>query len=524
MARYTFMDNRDREELENSLQEKTNTNSNIVSYFNLQRTGKVYTVRFPLWETSNTSSGEKLDDNSGLVCLPSTATEHRTNDYESIPLFRTYDCNAHVTDDGIRIVDAINGNTNFKDTGKVDVFVLGMSYYEKYWIEDGYWYYSRTDLPKEGYTLALECQNKDGSDQGFALYGKYVCGRVDGMIYSSKGLAPARNSLSYNSNITEFHKKGKKYCGGMLCDYKYIMTTFYLMNATLNTQSVMAGCTSYNFQYCTTVAETSANRIVVTNSQAANIIVGGYVSIGDNGDSTKASDRSSNLVHNLADTAKVLSKSVYDEEHTSIVIDATFTTTETTWISSMHWKSGFSDNVMGRFGSPCPDVQSLTNGKYPIVINGIELMVGGYEIGSNAIVDIVDENGTRDIYVMNNAEQLSSNITTIKNTYVKLDNSIHVTNLNAWNYITGMHIDVENGTMTITNAGETGSGSSTGFADGIYADTGTTGQREFLLLGAFWNGSSAGLSCLYAGDGLGAAGWNVLSRLSINGVGVNCVA
>ena len=151
-------------------------------------------------------------------------------------------------------------------------------------------------------------------------------------------------------------------------------------------------------------------------------------------------------------------------------------------------------------------------------------MVGGYEIGSNAIMDVVDANGTRDIYVMNDAEQLSSNITTIKNTYVKLDNSIHVTNLNAWNYTTGMYVDVENGTMTITNAGETGSGSSTGFADGIYVDTGTTGQREFLLLGHLGHGSNAGLSYLRADFGLGYARWSVLSRLSINGVGVNCVA
>ena len=109
---------------------------------------KLYTVKFPLWETSQTSSGEKLDDNAGLIRLMSTATEHRTDDYENIPLFKTYDCNAYVTEDGERIVSALKGQDGFKDTGKNDVFVLGMSYYEKHWLEDGYWYYSRTDLPK----------------------------------------------------------------------------------------------------------------------------------------------------------------------------------------------------------------------------------------------------------------------------------------------------------------------------------------------------------------------------------------
>lgn len=38
----------------------------------MQRTGKVYTVKFPLWDTSNISAGEKIDYIKGLICLPST--------------------------------------------------------------------------------------------------------------------------------------------------------------------------------------------------------------------------------------------------------------------------------------------------------------------------------------------------------------------------------------------------------------------------------------------------------------------
>lgn len=534
MAKYVMMDNRDKEALEMSLQEKTNLNATVVSYFNMLRTGKVYTVKFPLWETSQTSNGEKLDDNAGLVCLPSTAAEHRQDDYESIPLFRTYDCNAHATEDGVRIIDALKGNANFKDTGENDVFVLSMSYYEKYWVEDGYWYYSRTDLPRDGYTLAVECQKKDGSDQGFAVYGKYVAGLVNGNLYSSKGLIPARycsgrsddlsRAISYNGNITEFGKRGKYYTGGMLCDYKYIMTTFYLMFATLNSQSIMAGCTSYTNQHVTAVAEENTNRIILTNAQAANFIVGGYVSIGDNGDATKTPDRNILTCHNKAECVKVLAKEAYDDSNTAIVVDATFTTTTTTWISTFHWRSGFSDSVNGRTGSPCPDTSGLTNGKYPMLLNGIELMVGGYEVGSNAIMDIVDAAGTRDIYLTNDATKLTTDVTTAKSTYIKLEESIHPTTLNAWNYITAMTIDVTNGAMTIKSAGETNSGSSTGFADGLYVDRASSGQREFLLLGLLGDGSLCGLAYLYAHGGLGHASWFILTRLSINAIGVNRVA
>lgn len=514
--------------------DKTNLNTTVKNFFNLMRTGKVYTVKFPLWETSQTSNGEKLDDNAGLVCLPSTAAEHRQDDYENIPLFRTYDCNAHVTEDGVRIIDALKGNANFEDTGENDVFVLGMSYYEKYWVEDGYWYYSRTDLPRDGYTLAVECQKKDGSDQGFAVYGKYVTGLVNGNLYSSKGLIPARycagrsddlsRSISYNRNVTEFKKRGTYYTGGMLCDYKYIMTTFYLMFATLNSQSIMAGCTSYNNQYVTAVAEENTNRIVLTNVQAANFIVGGYVSIGDNGSSTSAPDRNILACHNKAECVKVLAKETYDDSNTAIVVDATFTTTTTTWISTFHWRSGYSDFVNGRTGSPCPDTSGLTNGKYPMLLNGIELMVGGYEVGSNAIMDIVDAAGTRDIYLTNDATKLTTDVTTAKSTYTKLEESIHPTTLSAWNHITAMTIDVTNGAMTIESAGETNSGSSTGFADGLYVDVASSGQREFLLLGNLWYGSHCGLACLLAASGLGDAYWAVLARLSINAIGVNRAA
>ena len=509
--------------------EKGDLTSSIVASFSLQRNKKVYTVKFPLWETSQSSIGEKLDDNETLICLPSTAAEHAQNDYESIPLFRTYDCNAHVTDDGERLIDSIAGDKDFKDTGKNDVFVLGMSYYEKSWIENGYWYYSRTALPKEGYTLAKECQTPDGRDQGFAVYGKYVCGLLDGILYSSKGLVPARQCegnknagniyISYNNNINYFKKKGKYYTGGLLCDYKYISTSFWLMFATINSQSVMAGVTNWNTQCRNLVAETGTNRVIVSKQQANTFEVGCYVSIGDNGSTTAGSDRVKWEAHNLAECVKIIGKEVIDDNNTAVIVDATFDSTLSTWITTFHWRSGFSDDVKGRTGCPCSEKSGLTNGKYPIVLQGIEIMVGGMEVGANAIMDVVDAAGTRDVYVTNDATLLTNDITKIKQTYTKLGESIHVSNLNNWNFITAMYLDLVNGAIIPSHSGEKNSGSNTGFADGIYVDSGTSGQREFLFFGRLWSGSFCGLSCLNAGYGLGSAGWYFLSRLSINAVG-----
>lgn len=509
--------------------EKGDLTSNIVASFAMQRNKRVYTIKFPLWETSQTSSGEKLDDNETLICIPSTAVEHAQNDYENIPLFRTYDCNAHVTDDGIRLIDAIAGDSGFNDTGKNDVFVLGMSYYEKSWIEDGYWYYSRTALPKEGYTLAKECMTPDGRDQGFAVYGKYVCGLLDGILYSSKGLSPARylsgggtsgRALSYSGNISEFKKKGKRCTGGLMCDYKYVLTTFWLMFGTINSQSVMTGVTSWSAQHKNLVALDNTDRIILTNSQANTYDIGCSVSIGDNENASSAPDRGIWKCHNLAECVTVLGKEKVDDNNTAVIVDATFNSTLTTWISTFHYRSGFSDNVKGRTGCPCFTKSGLTNGKYPIVFQGIEMMVGGYEIGSNVVLDISDGSGvSRDVYVTDDATKLSSNIETVRKTYTKLSESITVSKTNSWNYVTAMFLDLVNGAIIPTKSGLTNSGSNTGFADAVYADAATSGQREWLFFGGLWSGAICGLSCLLAYDGLSDTWWHVLSRLSINAVG-----
>lgn len=524
------------------IESKTDLNAFVENMFALQRTGKVYTVKFPLWETSHVSTGEKLDANAGLVCEPSTKTIKGQNDYENIPLFKTYDVNAYVDEHGVRHITAIKGQNNFKDTGKNDVFVLGMSYYEKVWSDNQYWYYSRTDSPREGYTIARECVNRDGSIQAFGLYSKYVCGDIDGILYSSKGLMPSRQSSStaqlgtlnannsYNGMISAFQKRGKFYSGGMTCDYKYILTTFYLKYATLNSQSIMTGCVNYSFQYVASIqSEDKSTYFPLTKSQANAVEIGSYVSVGYT-HINKSTDRYYQNMHMYANDVKVLRKEAIDDNNVAIYLDVKepFNTMPVTvadgveseiYISSMHWQSGFSDDVLDRDGCPCDIKTQLINSKFPMVIQGIECMVGGYETYGNAFMDIVDATGKREVYIQNDASLLTTNITTAKSTYKKPPYAIQPTKLNNWNYITRIDFDLENGAFVQTNVGQDGSSATTGFADGVYVDNASSGQREFLGFGHLVYGSVDGLSCLYANLGVGIAYWYILARLSINGVG-----
>lgn len=524
------------------IESKTDLNVFVENMFALQRTGKVYTVKFPLWETSHVSTGEKLDANAGLVCEPSTKTIKGQNDYENIPLFKTYDVNAYVDEHGVRHITAIKGQNNFKDTGKNDVFVLGMSYYEKVWSDNQYWYYSRTDSPREGYTIARECVNRDGSIQAFGLYSKYVCGDIDGILYSSKGLMPSRQSSStaqlgtlnannsYNGMISAFQKRGKFYSGGMTCDYKYILTTFYLKYATLNSQSIMTGCVNYSFQYVASIqSEDKSTYFPLTKSQANAVEIGSYVSVGYT-HINKSTDRYYQNMHMYANDVKVLRKEAIDDNNVAIYLDIKepFNTMPVTvadgveseiYISSMHWQSGFSDDVLDRDGCPCDIKTQLINSKFPMVIQGIECMVGGYETYGNAFMDIVDATGKREVYIQNDASLLTTNMTTAKSTYKKSPYSIQPQKLNSWNCITRIDFDLENGAFVQTNVGQDGSSTTTGFADGVYVDNASSGQREFLGFGHLAYGSVDGLSCLYASLGVGIAYWYILARLSINGVG-----
>ena len=515
------------------------------NYFALQRTGKVYTVKFPKWSTSQTSAGEKLDDNKGLICEPSTRTIKGHDDYESIPLFRTFDVNAYVDDDGIRHVSAIKGDHNYRDVGEVDVFVLGMSYYERHYEDDKYWYYSRTDMPKEGFTIARECINKDGSIQPFGLYGKYVAGLINKKPYSSKGLMPMRyysgstSEFGFNSVANSFFdmpqtmaKKGKYYSGGMTCDYKYIATSFWLKFPTLNFQSVMSGCTGYSGQF-TASMQYSDNRTYfpLSKSNAESIKVGSYVSVGYKAKSgnSLSNDRAFSTMHAYADDVKVLRKEDIDDSNVAVYLDVetgfntmpvsvTDTLSSDIMISTMHWHSGYSDDILGRDGAPCDSKEELTNGIYPACIQGIECFVGGYETYANAFMNILDTNH-REVYITNDATLINTNATTMMNTFKKSKYTMSVATPSQWNYITKVDLDLENGAFIQSEAGQSGSSSATGYADAVYFDNGTSGQREFLAFGALDYWSGAGLFCCGGYNGLSSANWDFLARLSLNGVG-----
>ena len=491
----------------------------LSNYFALRRNGKVFTTKIYKWETSTSPVGVKMNANENMVAEPSVGRTEGRDDYAQYGLFHHFTCNFSVDENGFNHVDALEGQIGFTKYGKVQVGEVTMSAW--FGIEDTteavLYHYSDSQTELTPYPME-ESINPDGTISPFMIHAKYAAGDIDGVPYSSKGLAPAngcqatqaRNPVSYTGTITYMHKLGGHYCGTTSWDLFYRQLMMIIKYATTHSQSIMAGCTSYSNQNQNLVEETGVMRVVLTKAQAAGYVIGSYVSIGDVGSNTNR-DRYFSYIHNKAYSVKVTKIEDVDDSNAAVYVDApeAFDTTLTTWITTMPWHSGATDEVAGSDGSP----NSNTNGKDPYKIQGIETCIGAYEVLGNVVMDIVtgaDGNPARDVYVCEDASTLSSNIATVRANYKKAIAQVAYTAA-SWKYITEETTDPNLGIMIPTKVG---GGSTTGFADGLYTDTGTSGQREWLALGNLNNGANAGLWILNANNGWSNTNWNIVSGFS----------
>ena len=494
----------------------------LSNYFALRRNGKVFTTKIYKWETSTSPVGVKMNANENMVAEPSVGRTEGRDDYAQYGLFHHFTCNFSVDENGFNHVDALEGQIGFTKYGKVQVGEVTMSAW--FGIEDTteavLYHYSDSQTELTPYPMK-ESINPDGTISPFMIHAKYAAGDIDGVPYSSKGLAPAngcqatqaRNPVSYTGMITYMHKLGGHYCGTTSWDLFYRQLMMIIKYATTHSQSIMAGCTSYSNQNQNLVEETGVMRVVLTKAQAAGYVIGSYVSIGDVGSNTNK-DRYFSYIHNKAYSVKVTKIEDVDASNAAVYVDApeAFDTTLTTWITTMPWHSGATDEVAGSDGSP----NSNTNGKDPYKIQGIETCIGAYEVLGNVVMDIVtgaDGNPARDVYVCEDASTLSSNIATVRANYKKAIAQVAYTAA-SWKYITEETTDPNLGIMIPTKAG---GGSTTGFADGLYTDTGTSGQREWRALGALDGGANAGLWILTANAGWSGTVWFIVSGVSPNG-------
>ena len=487
--------------------------------------GRVYSTFFYDSADTMVSTGIKMDDNADIATpIPSTDVVRNVNPYDDIPLFKPIECNGYVDTEGEAHITAVKGEPGFKTDGSNgDVCIALKTGYIRTLIgpygpsgENGR-KVSVTDSWQRGFLPYTAAIRPDGTVRPYILIPKYqgVSMTLNGIAsyYSVPGYSPAYN-VSHNNQITTFRKRGNQYCGETTADAEIWETLFEIAFATLNSQSIMAGCTNYSFQYAPAVTEENVERYVLTNAQAANVIVGSCVSIGDMQGNTSA-DRYYAYMHNMADRKIVTRKeALEDGVNTAIYVDnggQTFSTTATCRLSSMPWYTGTTDAVKGTCGSPVHN----TNGKYPFKFLGIEFALGQYIVRSDVILNGLYDSSAdeyhQEIYTCTDCTKYATSITA---NYKKVGYNIPDTN-NAWQYIKDLGYDLNFPNVRMPSA--TGADSSKRFADGLHTGGRANGTRGFRSLGGLGVGSLAGLRVASLDSSLGYAYWYFAARPSYTG-------
>lgn len=500
-------------------------NEQALFLLNLRRTGKRYGVHFDAYSVSPASTGTRLYDAVGKVATPSTDSVRGINDFEGESVFYGLEVNGHVDTDGEFVVEYIKGIDNefSREDEDKDVYILFLTQ----WIE--------MEVTANGENIILSDENHpgsfpeaaairpDGTVRPFVPIAKYMAWDDDSGIPHSMSGKTANHNQSHNGMITRFRKKGTQYCGTTAQDKAHLDNLFLVAFATRHTQSIMTGCTSYYYQYKASVQEADVERIIITKAQAANLVVGSSVSIGNattlSGDSPNI-DRSNSGMHAKANRVVITAIEDYDESNSAVYVDnggTKFSTASTmingsvespTYISTMPWKTGACDNVLGSCGSPV----SNTNSKYPYILFGVEMFLGFWEIISNVILKITSH--VMVPYICYDCTKLATSVT---EDYKAVGYSV-VNTQATYKYISKLGYDPDN--PCVRHAVEVNATSSTGYGDGHYTenlDEASDATREWLSGGSLADGARAGRFCATLVNALSHAYWTCAARLSASG-------
>ena len=488
----------------------------LEAFFGSMRNGKIYQTELYLSATNPTSDGTKTLANAGKVCEPSTDTVEGQDDYEGIGIFTWFNCNYVTNEYGRKVPTAVEGWGNgFKNDGSVDVGVIAMTPYWNVEEKDGKQIWTLSDTPNDEYGLVgwETAKKEDGNFAPYVVHSKYVSGiGTDGLLRSFKNSKPARNQC-YNNMITNYQKKGKGYWGGGKERNLYRILYQVIKYATKNEQTIFQGTTNYNFQYAAAVQrDTKETYFPVTNAQAANIIVGAYVSVGYGSvsGSNVNNDRGVGTIHKYADDVKVLRIEDLDENNKAVYLDVEegFTTTPVAisdtvnapiTMSSMHWWSGSTDKVIGKHDG---SLTSNTDGKHPYRVMGIEDAVGGYIVYADSVM-VFKEDYSKDVYIARRGTKHVTDEATIKSTYKLIGNIPANDGADFW--IGDIGVDTETCAWFVKAVG---SSDRQGWGDRCYAGgKNTSGTREDLGRGALWSGAFGGPVFVICGYGLAGTGW-----------------
>ena len=480
-------------------------------WYTLTRTGWSGGVRFnnPVEGESMSSDGTRTGDNVGLSCTPSTLSVAGQDDFAGIPLFAPVDCNVYLDDDGKPHVTAIDGIVGGFDRYNEDriVAVMQMTGWMRFHEGNDGWGVDYTDAIGEPgfWPLPEAVELSDNSVRSWVVHGKYGFG--DNWSCCS-GVKTKVWNVSHNSQLTGVRGVwGNRYCGATSADDAFLKLMLWLKYSRLDSDRVLHGCNNYNYEYQPALAETGTNRILLTTAQAANLVVGSTIVLA-------ASKRAQTNILDRVKITAIETVEINGVSYGAVYVDnggVTFDVTTELWMSTMEWWTGSTDGILGNDGGINP-----TSDKYPVKIQGIEYMVGCYEVMGDTILSFEEINGEK-VQAANVCRDATKLATSVTADYITAGYGVPRPATAGWTWAKRMGFDSNLPEVLIPSVNE--ASSSTGTRDGFYEEADTaTGLREWLRFGYLNLGLlSAGLSCGTGHSGLGVATWYVGGRLSVTG-------
>ena len=483
----------------------TYTRSSIEAFVRKYRDAKVYGYR--QYKSTETDLDKLIANKDIVVPIPGTSEVPADDDYIERGPFFWYNVNGKVNPDGNLDVTAVEYDAKFSLTDPDgDVATLTPTLYYRTVETDEYIDTYVCDSPLAGFKIQPHGETPDGKPRPFMLYAKYAASQdADGRIRSVSGAKPLL-FVSHNSLITLCDNADTGYSAYNSGDDWYIKTMLMLKYASKNSQAKFNGCTEYSYQYKASVAESDTNRVIIAKASANNLVVGSCCSLGTNPNGEASRDRGSSDTRDIFHLERITKIEDYDSNNSAVYFEGIepFTTTTNSLLSIMPWWTGSCDSVQGD-GSPA----SGNSSKYPFTMQGIELMLGMYEIMGNVVVKNTGDGWKAYL----NHDSRNEKTAYTASVYDDIGLKLPTDSTDSWKYPS--YCKDFGGLISSDN---TGGSQSTGMCDGIYTNKlSTTGEREWLSFGNLGSWAIAGLFCASLNSGLSVAWWACGSRLSFIG-------
>ena len=477
---------------------------------------KTYTLQSYDPSTSGTTKMMPMDDLALVGTAAQLCTEVTTPvaDWaDEDPMTWYIRANALSLEDGTMGITYFEGEDGFDITGEdAPVYTFALALWIKEWTNGGYNYISFRTAQGDGYYPDAGDVGLDGKKRPVTWHATFPGGLDNrGALTSGAGIK-AYNFTSAQTGIGAARKKTAYEGLWNDCDTRWLLRMWQLRHWDLENSNIAEGCLNYNLQYMVAVAETNVKRVLLNSTQAANIIVGSTVSVGEMGSNTNK-DRGNAYMRNLADLARVLSiekVTVDEKEYTAINLDVakTFTATATTCLSTMPWHSGNTEALPGHKDG-C--TVSLTAGRTPLRIAGVEVLDGAYAIGLDPLYQVTaNAAGGYDyaIFECKDSRKLSGSVTT---DYT--DTGLRYAGmLSGWNYIKEF-MQTRQPVLFPKSIG----GSSTTYFKSAFYGASSAGVRCPWRFGYLTIGGLGGLACEAGSFAPSAAAW--VGRPRLGGAG-----